>query len=361
MPFYARTISVAALCLFCADAAFATTFCAGTPDELTAALLAAEQDTANSDEIRIRVGHFVAPAAGWHIDVQRRGIAIEGGYTDAQCQSRSLDASLTVLDGGSAVRPLTIDTSFVAQQTPTAIIVRGLTIENGVANLSGGLKISDSGPIYNGTVLVERNIFRNNAAGGLQASTDGSTFDGTVYLIVRGNLFAGNRASDGAAATLYSDNGIDVIGNTVSGNQSFDTTQATRTTFVTFTFSQITYSNNVFWANNPDNLAGTFDIRGDSPFRVDLAADLFNNDLQAVLGTPGTQVGNLSVDPAFSDPVGGNYRLASGSLLIDAGTDTPLGGAAAQDLDGNARMQGLHVDIGAFETASDDIFRDSFE
>jgi len=259
------------------------------------------------------------------------------------------------------VRPLTIDTTFAPQQTPTAIIVRGLTIENGVATLSGGLKISDSGPIYNGTVLVERNIFRNNGAGGLQASTDGSTFDGTVYLIVRGNLFAGNRANDGAAATLFSDNGIDVIGNTVSGNQSFDTTQAMRTTFVTFTFSQITYSNNVFWANNPDNLAGTFDIRGDSPFRVDLAADLFNNDLQAVSGTPGTQVGNLSVDPAFVNPADANYRLAAGSLLIDAGTDAPLGGATTTDLDGNARIQGLHADIGAFESAPVSIFRDGFE
>jgi len=182
-----------------------------------------------------------------------------------------------------------------------------------------------------------------------------------VYLTVRGNLFVGNRGRDGAAAMLYSDNGIDVIGNTVTANQSFDTTLAARTTFTIFTFGQTTYSNNVFWANNPDNLAGTFDIRGDSPFRLDLAADLFNNDLQAVLGTPGTQVGNLSVDPAFSDAAGGNYRLAAGSLLIDAGTDTPLGGATAQDLDGNARMQGLHADIGAFESGGVSIFRDGFE
>jgi len=88
MPFFARTISIAALCLFAADAAAATTFCVGTPNELTAALLAAELDTVNSDEIRVRVGHFIAPAGGWHVDVQRRGIAIEGGYTDALCQAR---------------------------------------------------------------------------------------------------------------------------------------------------------------------------------------------------------------------------------------------------------------------------------
>src|SRR6185312_12010523 len=202
---------------------------------------------------------------------------------------------------------------------------------------------------------------QDNSAGALLVATDGSTFDGTVYLTVRGNLFAGNRAPDAAAAMLFSNNGIDVIGNTVSTNQSFDIALASRTTVAVFTFAQITYSNNVFWANNPDNLAGTYDFRGDSPFRADLAADLFNNDLQAVLGTPGTQAGNLSVDPAFSDAADGNFRLPPGSVLNDAGQDAPLGGAAAADLDGNARIRGAHVDIGAFESAPLSIFRNGFE
>src|SRR5438270_633979 len=80
---------------------------------------------------------------GWHVDVQRRGIAVEGGYMDAACQVRSLDAASTILDGGLAARPLTIDTSFAPAQTATGIIVRGLTIENGAGDRVGGLKISD--------------------------------------------------------------------------------------------------------------------------------------------------------------------------------------------------------------------------
>ena len=370
MSLFTRALSAAALTLFAADMAFATTFCVATPDELTAALLAAQQDTAVSDEVRVRVGHFLAPAGGWHVDVQHRGIAIEGGYTDALCQARSLDASLTALDGSNTVRPLTIDTSFAPQQIATGIVVRGLTIENGLGDRAGALKISDAGPIYNGAVLVERNIFRNNAstvyeqdnsAGALLAATDGLDDPSAIYLIVRGNLFVGNRAPDGAAAMLFSNSGIDVTGNTVSGNQSFDTTLTSRSAFATFTFERITYSNNAFWANNPDNLAGTFDLRGNNPFRADLGADLFNNDLQAVSGTPGTQDGNLSIDPAFSAPADGNFRLAAGSQLIDAGIDAPLGGSTATDLDGNARIQGAHVDMGAFESAAVSIFRDGFE
>ena len=291
------------------------------------------------------------------MDVQLRGIVIEGGFTDADCAAQSLDASLTVLDGAGAVRPLTIDTSFGGQQVATGIVIRGMTIENGLGGTVGGLKISDSGPIYNAQILVERNIFRNNvstqyqednSAGALLAATDGSIPD-EAFLLVRDNLFAGNRGRNGAAAMLFSNNAINVVNNTVTGNQSDDTDLAARTTIATFTFSQITYSNNIFWNNNPDGLDDTYDFRGDNPFRADLAADLFNNDLQAVLGTPGTETDNLSVDPQFVDAIAGNFRLDAASPLIDAGIETPLGDLGPADLDGLVRAQGAAVDIGAYE------------
>ena len=350
---------------------FAATFCVATADELTAALSAAQQDTASTDEIRIRTGHYSAPAGGWHVDVAQRGIAIVGGFTDAGCGVEAQDASLTVLDGHQEVRPLTIDTSFVFLQNPPLqmITVRGLTFENGLGGQVGGLKISDAGPIYPGTILVERNIFRDNvatnyqqdnSAGALLAATDGPDFSGNVFLVVRGNLFSGNRAPDGAAALLFSNNRIDVANNTVSGNQSFDDALTKRTAFATFTLTGIAYSNNIFWANNPDGLDGTFDLRGDNAFRADIGAELFNNDLQAVSGTPKTDSGSKSVDPAFVDAPGGNLRLAAASPLIDAGTDTPAGGLSDADLDGSARVQGAHVDIGAYEFA-DPIFHDGFD
>src|SRR5262249_2388083 len=155
-------------------------------------------------------------------------------------------------------------------------------------------------PIYSGQVLIEGNIFRDNVAsvyeqdnsgGGLLAATDGNSGDGTVFLTVRDNLFVGNRANDAAAAMLFSNDGVAVTNNTVTGNQPFDTTIATRTAIAVFTFSPLTYRNNVFWANNPDNLAGTFDLHGDNRFSASLAATLISNDLQAVVGAPGTQQG----------------------------------------------------------------------
>jgi hypothetical protein len=365
-------IAIAVAGLTCGVRVFAASFCVATADELTAALSTAQQDTVSTDEIRIRTGHYAAPAGGWHVDIAQRGIVIVGGFTDAGCTVESQDASLTVLDGHQEVRPLTIDTSFVFLQNPPLqnIIVRGLTFENGLGGQVGGLKISDAGPIYPGTILVERNIFRDNvgtnyqqdnSAGALLAATDGPDFSGNVFLIVRGNLFAGNRAPDGAAALLFSNNRIDVANNTVSGNQSFDDTLTKRTAFATFTLSGIAYSNNIFWANNPDGLDGTFDLRGDNPFRADTGAELLNNDLQAVSGTPKVDSGNKAIDPAFVDAAAGNFRLVDVSSLVDAGLDAPEGGLTDFDLDGAPRAQGLHVDMGAYEASSDPIFANGFD
>jgi len=354
-----------------AQRAYAATFCVASAEELTGALASAQQDQTASHEIRIHTGTYIAPAGGWHIDVDRRGITIAGGYTDSNCANEALDASLTVLDGHQAVRPLTIDTTFVTQQTPTThdIAVRGLTFANGFGDRAGGLKISDAGPIMNGTVLVERNIFRDNvaiayeednSAGALLAANDGPDFSGNVFLIVRGNLFDGNRAPDGSAVCLYSDNAIDVSNNTVVGNQSTDSSLALRSAFAVFTVTGINYSNNVFWGNNPDGLVATYDLRADSPFGASHAAHLFNNDLQSVHGTPGIDQDNVSIDPKFIAGASGDFRLAVDSALLDAGLDNPEGGSTANDLGGAARTQGAHIDAGAYEGA-DRIFGNGFE
>jgi hypothetical protein len=60
-------------------------------------------------------------------------------------------------------------------------------------------------------------------------------------------------------------------------------------------------------------------------------------------------VGNITQDPQFVDMVNGNFHLASISPCIDAGVVQPWM-AGAQDLDGNPRVTGASVDIGAYES-----------
>src|SRR5262249_53106361 len=63
--------------------------------------------------------------------------------------------------------------------------------------------------------------------------------------------------------------------------------------------------------------------------------------------TPGP--GTVTKDPQFVDPAHGNYHVKLGSPAIDAGDDGSLPADLMNDLDGNPRIQGGRVDIGAFE------------
>ena len=59
----------------------------------------------------------------------------------------------------------------------------------------------------------------------------------------------------------------------------------------------------------------------------------------------------MAVDPLFVNVASGDYHLAAGSPLIDAGDDTYVN-TGDTDLDGYTRIQGSHVDIGAYETSA---------
>jgi hypothetical protein len=339
----------------------ANVFCVTSPDDLTTALasLSTSAVDTDADEIRIRTGSYSAPVGGWVGSVTtHHALTIRGGFTDEGCTQQTLDASMTVLEGNATSGGvMTINTPL----SPISDIeISGLTFQHGKASsafesCAGGLKVGDPGPINNGKVLIERNIFRDNSAtgngfshavGGLLAATDGDS------LIVRGNLFVNNSSPNESAASFYSDHEIDVSNNTFVGNHSTASMLQPRFALDFFTATGLMLSNNVFWGNRT----------GDGEFDVNLSgqlvhATLMNNDIQAATGTVKSETNTLNVDPGF---VGnGDFRLSVFSTLIDAGVGSPPGGLASVDLDGAPRIDATAADLGAYESSY--IFVSDFE
>lgn len=81
--------------------------------------------------------------------------------------------------------------------------------------------------------------------------------------------------------------------------------------------------------------------------------------------SPGTErhhnLGNVlnGVDPQFV--ASGDHHVSPSSPAVDAGDDGIVSVAPGLDLDSQARFQGAHVDIGAYERVAERVFGDSFE
>jgi len=286
------------------------------------------------------------------MDVGYYSLSIVGGY-DSVCSARTTAAETTVLDGNGSDPVLTLNAPVWINDPSVLLTVSGLTFQNGrtsstQGSVAGGLKIGDPGPIYTGQVHVEGNIFRNNdssgatdqfSAGALSASTDA---DG---LVVRNNVFVGNKGEYSGAVALFSNNPIAVINNTFVGNTANQNQSADRTILSYWTFSGITVANNIFWQNSVPDL--NFDAM--QGFGLGPQMSLVTNMFQTSAGVAKAEQGSLHLDPQFIAPQ--NWHLTYVSPMVDAGTIAAIPGLPTTDLDGNPRVDNGKVDIGAYESS----------
>ena len=79
-------------------------------------------------------------------------------------------------------------------------------------------------------------------------------------------------------------------------------------------------------------------------------------------GTSVTTGGNLlGIDPLFFGPTYWDCHLRSRSPALNAGDNSPPGGLGPTDADGNPRVLGGVVDVGAYEGVFTLLFEDGFE
>jgi len=81
-------------------------------------------------------------------------------------------------------------------------------------------------------------------------------------------------------------------------------------------------------------------------------ANFYNSTVRYSCSTPlPSGSGNISSDPRFVDATSGNLRLSQGSPCVNAGSNSYVA-SGALDLDGNLRIHGGTVDMGAYEYGS---------
>jgi hypothetical protein len=239
-----------------------------------------------------------------------------------------------------SVRPLQIisnNISFNSAQsgggmflTATGTVIAFNRIEaNTAAATPSSLGAGSGGGIYCGTANVINNFFLNNVA--TNGLTCGYT-NGVFY-----NPFAG-----GAIYASTASSAGQIVNNTFLGNQAVSLCNGV----------PVDDGGGIYAAGYPaiaNNLIcfGSSGIEVFSSKAIRYNCVFGNNRNYIVADLTGTN-GNISVNPFFT--VAGDYHFASNSPCINAGDNSVV--STATDLDGQPRIAGATVDLGAYEFPS---------
>jgi Ca2+-binding RTX toxin-like protein len=342
---------------------------------------------------------YIAPASeNFRITIQGAGIGV------------------TVLDGGGGDevlggdQVLVISTEDVTNCCAAHVVVRGLTIQNGVGpgdggptddsaglliQASGNATIQDCAFIDNDSfgnygagahvaarnARLERSVFLGNHADGYGAGL--AVFATDVFVIA--NRFESNSANLGDGGALVSAINATVINNVFVNNHAFTeagglsvsvdggTATLMHNTLTDnsadvgggvrirlFGASTAQIRNNIVFANNADSGVGDdiFVSDDEDGNNVGNPVALFNNVVgdafivcAQTLGCLAllSAGGNLDDDPLFVDAASGDIHLQNGSPAIDAG-DPAAPMQPGTDFEAQPRVVGAAPDIGADES-----------
>ena len=214
-------------------------------------------------------------------------------------------------------------------------IVRNRIVGNAAASPGGAIYC-----YYSGTSITD-----NVIAGNVTAVNGGAIFCTYSGPKLINNRILCNAASGNGGGVYLDRSSATILNNTLQGNAA----QAGGAMYLTNTSSP-TIANNIFASNSPGIYRS-----GGSP-------KVFNNcvwsntsyDYSGWTPDPTGTNGNIRSDPLLADTEYGNVHIQPTSPCKDAGTDKDLSSnplpLPSTDMDGQPRVQGTMVDIGADET-----------
>ena len=284
----------------------------------------------------------------------------DGGAIDHCCNTTIPVTNTMVKDNTAGARGGGIDTC-----------CNNATITLTNSTFSGNVTSGEGGGFRNtGTLTVTGSTISDNRATG-----DGGGIWNSGTVTVTNSTFSGN-ASSGDGGGIWNDDTVTLTNSTFSGNatsgdgggiHSFQGTADLTNT--TFSGNSANYGGGVSNYESTATMINTIIAGNTSPNAPDCIGTLIslghnlignNSACGFTVLSPGVGGDLLDIDPKLG-PLQDNggttqtHALLSGSPAIDAGDDSVLGPllnlATDQRGGGFPRLQGAHVDIGAYESA----------
>jgi hypothetical protein len=254
--------------------------------------------------------------------VIRNGYSFQGGGVNCAANSSGIIAN-NMITGNSANQG-----GGISIQNSSAVIISGNTITGNFAATGAGIHTKGSTPeIKNNTITANT---AEQSGGGIQCYFNSSP-------LICNNLIVNNIAYDGGSGISCSDSSPEIINNTFAGNDGGSG--------IYYENSAPTIANNII-AYGSTGIT-QYSCNGQPVIKNNCVFGHTSEDYSEGL-QPGT--GDFSdAAPLFMDRATGDYRLQNTSPCINKGDDSAVR-TGWSDLIGNTRIQGNHVDIGAYES-----------
>jgi hypothetical protein len=194
-------------------------------------------------------------------------------------------------------------------------------------------------------VTIDRCTFKNETAGGsyggLFVVNSSLINSDNIAMQVSNSLFVNNTSTGNTGLVVFENfsvnKSVSFVNNTISNN-NFGTSSLC---FYLGSNDYVEFKNNIINIGNTtlENVSNRTRFNNNLTNRASFNANV-NNSNNIFNATPG-----------FINPAGSNFRLLATSPALNMGNNSYVPSAITKDLDGNDRIIGTNVDIGAYEIA----------